>query len=101
MGGVSSLLTVSLVAAAIVVILAIYLGFKYPKGWWEWPHDKATTFRYVISGILFLLILGLLYWITRYWDYPMGGKAFAYIAYITLFVLFVLGIIFPKGRSIH
>jgi len=96
----SAIMTATLVAAAIVIILVLYFGFKYPKGWAQWPHDKPTTYRYVISGVLFLLILGLIYWITRYWDYPMGGKAMAYVAFISFPILFILGLIFPKGRPL-
>jgi multisubunit Na+/H+ antiporter MnhB subunit len=100
MGGMNSLLTVSLVVTVIVVILALYLGLKYPKGWSEWPHDMVTTYRYFVSGTLFMLILGLIYWVTRYWDYPIGGKAMVYVAFIAFIVLFVLGLIFPKGRPL-
>ena len=101
MGGLNLwLLQATLVAAAIVMMLSLYLGFKYPSGWKAWPHDIQTTSRYAVSGILFLMILGLIYWITRYWDYPAGGKAMTYIAFFALGILFVLGIIFPNGRSI-
>jgi hypothetical protein len=92
------LLVASIVAAVVVLALAVYLGFKYPSGWSDWPHDRVTTVRYAISGILFLLMIGLIYWVTRYWDYPIGGKALAYIAFGTICILFVLGILNPVGR---
>ena len=95
----TALLVATIVAAVIVLIVAVYMGFKYPSGWAEWPHDHVTTIRYAISGVLFLLILGLIYWVTRYWDYPVGGKALAYIAFGSMVVLFVLGLIYPSGGS--
>jgi len=94
------LVDATLVIAAIVVLLVLYLGLKYPRGWKEWPHDIATTWRYLLSGALFLVIIGLIYWVTRYWDYPVGGRGLTYVAFATFAILFVLGIIFPRGRSI-
>jgi hypothetical protein len=95
----NALLTATLVAAAIVVLVVLYLGYKYPKGWSDWPHDRTTTYRYVISAVLFLLILGLIYWVTRIWDYPTGARGLAYIAFIAIGILFVLGMVFPKGMQ--
>jgi len=74
------------------------LGFKYPRGRQDWPHDLERSIRYVTTGILFLIILGLIYWITRYWDYPVGGKLFVYMALIAFPVLLVLGLLFPRGK---
>jgi hypothetical protein len=93
----TALLVATIVVSIVVLFIALYLGFKYPTGWIEWPHDAVTTVRYAVSGLLFLLILGLIYWITRYWDYPVGGKALAYMAFLSMFVLFVLGLIYPSG----
>lgn len=92
-------LTATLVIAALTVLLLFFLGMKYPKGGRDWPLDRPTTIRYVISGFLFFVILGLIYWVTRYWDYPLSGKGLAYVAFIGIAVLFVLGFIFPKGKE--
>jgi hypothetical protein len=86
----------------LVVIGALVLGFlgmKYPRGRKDWPFDGPRTFRLITTGILFFLILGLIYWITQYWDYPVSGKAIVYIAFITFPILAVLGFIFPKGKK--
>ncbi len=95
----SFFVTASIVIVVIAAIILLYLGLKYPQGRTDWPHDGYKTFRFIISGILFLIILGLIYWITRYWDYPLSGKGLVYVAFFALFVLFILGIIFPKGRK--
>ena len=87
-----------MVIAVISAIILIFLGFKYPRGGWDWPHDRAKTFRMIISGILFFIIMGLIYWITRYWDYPVSGKGVVYLSLIVFLILFVLGIVFPRGR---
>lgn len=88
----------SIVIIVIAVVILLFLGFKFPRGRADWPYDRSETTRYVITGILFLMILGLIYWITRYWDYPVGGKALAYVSFIGIIVLFVLGLLFPSGR---
>lgn len=88
----------SLVIVAVSALLLIFLGFKYPRGKRDWPHDRERTFRYVISGIIFIVIMGLIFWITRYWDYPVSGKAVVYVAAFALPVLFILGLIWPRGR---
>jgi hypothetical protein len=92
-------LTATLVIAAITGLLLFFLGMKYPLGGRDWPFDRPTTIRYVISGTLFFVILGLVYWVTRYWDYPLSGKGLAYVAFIGMAILFILGIIFPKGKE--
>jgi len=92
-------LEVTLVLAAIGALMLFFLGMKYPLGGREWPFDRPTTIRYVISGLLFFIILGLIYWVTRYWDYPLSGKGLAYVAFIGIAVLFILGFIFPKGKE--
>jgi hypothetical protein len=48
---------------------------------------------------MFFLILGLIYWITQYWDYPVSGKALVYIAFLAFPILMTLGFIFPKGKK--
>jgi hypothetical protein len=57
------------------------------------------TFRLITTGIMFFLILGLIYWITQYWDYPVSGKALVYIAFLAFPILMTLGFIFPKGKK--
>jgi len=89
----------SLVIVVIGAILLGYLGFKYPRGRYDWPYEKERTFRYIVSGVLFLIIMGLIYWITRYWDYPLSGKGVFYIALIIIPILIVLGLIFPNGKQ--
>jgi hypothetical protein len=96
---VDFIVTASLVLVVIGALVLGYLGMKYPRGSKDWPHDGAKTFRYVITGILFFIILGLIYWITQYWDYPVSGKAIVYLAAIALPVLVVLGFVFPKGKK--
>lgn len=93
------LVTASLVLVVIGILILGYLGMRYPRGGKDWPHDKAKTYRYVVTGILFFLILGLIYWITQYWDYPASGKAIVYIAFIVFPVLLVLGFVFPRGKK--
>ncbi len=93
-------LDATLVIAAIAAILLFFLGMKYPKGGKDWPFDRPTTFRYLISGIIFFLIMGLIYWVTRYWDYPLSGKGLVYVSFLALGILFILGIIFPKGKEV-
>ncbi len=93
------LISASLVIVAIAALVLGFLGMKYPLGRKDWPHDREKTFRYLISGILFFIIMGLIYWITRYWDYPMSGKGLFYLAMIIIPILIVLGLIFPKGKS--
>ena len=92
------MVTVSLVVVVIAGVLLVFLGMKYPRGKVDWPHDRERTVRYVISGILFFIILGLIYWVTRYWDYPLSGEGLAYLSLIGLGILLVLGFFFPKGR---
>lgn len=95
----SFLITASLVIAAIAAIVLIYLGMKYPLGRKDWPHEKERTLRYIISGILFFIIMGLIYWVTRYWDYPLSAKGVFYLALIIIPILIVLGLIFPRGKQ--
>jgi multisubunit Na+/H+ antiporter MnhB subunit len=95
----SFLITASLVIVAIAGLILLFLGMKYPLGKKDWPFDKERTFRYIISGILFFIIMGLIYWITRYWDYPLSGKGLFYVSMILIPILIVLGLIFPKGRK--
>lgn len=86
----------------LVVIGALVLGFlgmKYPRGQKDWPFDGPKTFRLITTGILFFLILGLIYWITQYWDYPVSGKAVVYLAFMIFPILVVLGFVFPKGKK--
>jgi len=94
----SFIITASLVIAAVAAIILIYLGMKFPRGRDDWPYDRERTFRYIISGTLFLMIMGLIYWITRYWDYPFSGKGVYYLALIILLILVVLGLVFPEGK---
>ena len=91
--------TATLVLVVLGILVLGYLGMKYPRGRKDWPHDREKTYRYVITGILFVMILGLIYWVTRYWDYPASGKSLVYIAIIVFPVLIVLGFIFPTGKK--
>lgn len=84
--------------AAVAALVLLFLGFRYPRGRKDWPHSLERSVRYVVTGILFLIILGLIYWITRYWDYPVGGELFVYLALIAFPILLVLGFLFPKGK---
>ncbi|MFW3146018.1 MAG: hypothetical protein ACMUIE_04320 [Thermoplasmatota archaeon] len=95
----SILVTASLVLVIIAILVLGFLGMKFPRGRKDWPHDRERTFRYVITGILFFLILGLIYWVTRYWDYPVSAKAVVYLAFIAFPVLLALGFVFPKGKK--
>ncbi|MEA3559554.1 MAG: hypothetical protein U9R75_09905 [Candidatus Thermoplasmatota archaeon] len=95
----SFIVTATLVLFVLSILILGYLGMKYPRGRKDWPHDRERTYRYVITGILFVMIFGLIYWVTRYWDYPASGKAIVYIAFIVFPVLVVLGFIFPTGKS--
>ena len=92
------LVIASLVLVVIGALVLGFLGMKYPKGRKDWPFDGPKTFRLITTGILFFLILGLVYWVTQYWDYPVSGKAIFFIALIVFPILFVLGFIFPKGK---
>jgi len=94
----SFLITASLVIVAIAGLILLFLGMKFPLGKKDWPYNKERTFRYIVSGIIFLIIMGLIYWITRYWDYPLSGKGLFYVAMIIIPILIVLGLIFPKGK---
>ena len=49
----------SIVIVVIAVVILLFLGFKFPRGRADWPYDRSETTRYVIMGILFLMILGL------------------------------------------
>jgi len=91
--------TVSLVLVVIGAFVLGFLGMKYPRGKKDWPFDGPRTFRLVTTGMLFFLILGLVYWVTQYWDYPVNAEGVAYIALIALPVLIVLGFIFPTGKK--
>ena len=93
------LVTASIVLVMVGALVLGYLGMKYPRGRRDWPHDGPRTLRYVISGVLFFLILGLIYWITQYWDYPVSGKALVYIAFMAFPILVVLGFVFPRGKK--
>ncbi len=93
------LITGSLVIAVIAALILGYLGMKYPRGGKDWPYERERTFRYIISGVLFLIIMGLIYWITRYWDYPLSGKGVFYLALVMIPILIVLGLVFPKGKQ--
>jgi peptidoglycan/LPS O-acetylase OafA/YrhL len=90
--------TASLILVVIGVLVLGFLGMKYPMGRKDWPFDGPRTFRLITTGIMFFLILGLIYWITQYWDYPVSGKALVYIAFICFPILMVLGFIFPEGK---
>jgi hypothetical protein len=76
-----------------------YLGLKFPRGRYDWPYERERTFGYIVSGVLFLIIMGLIYWITRYWDYPLSGKGVFYLALIIIPILIVLGLVFPGGKQ--
>ncbi|MBN1391015.1 MAG: hypothetical protein JXA22_10290 [Candidatus Thermoplasmatota archaeon] len=93
------LVTGSIVIAVIGLLLLCYLGMKYPRGRRDWPHDGPRTLSYIISGILFFIIMGSIYWVTQYWDYPASGKGVVYLAFLALPVLVVLGFVFPKGKK--
>ena len=54
------LITASLVIVAIAALILGFLGMTYPLGRKDWPHDKEKTFRYIISGILFFIIMGMM-----------------------------------------
>ncbi len=95
---VDPLVTASIVLVLIGALILGYLGMKYPRGRKDWPHDGPKTFRLVTTTILFFIIMGLVFWITRYWDYPVSGKGIVYLSLIVFLILFVLGIVFPKGR---
>jgi MFS family permease len=91
--------TGSLVIVAVAALILGYLGMRYPRGRKDWPHERERTFRYIISGILFFIIMGLIYWITRYWDYPLSGEGVFYLALIIIPILLILGLVFPKGKQ--
>mgnify|MGYP006310454149 CR=1 FL=1 len=93
------IMTASLVLAAVAAIVLFFLGMKYPRGRKDWPHDRERTFRYIMSGALFFIILGLIYWVTRYWDYPLSAEGVFYLSLVLFTILVVLGLIFPKGRK--
>jgi hypothetical protein len=95
----SFIIDASLVLVVVSLLIMFYLGMKYPKGRNDWPHDRERTFRYIVSGILFFMIMGLIYWITRYWDYPLSGKGVFYLAMIIIPILIILGLVFPRGKS--
>jgi len=94
----SFVVTASIVLVVIGILVLGFLGMKYPRGRKDWPFDSSKTFRLITTGILFFLILGLVYWVTQFWDYPVSGKALVYLAFIAFPVLVVLGFIFPKGK---
>ncbi len=93
------LITGSLVIVVVAALILGYLGMKYPRGKKDWPYERERTFQYIISGVIFFIIMGLIYWITRYWDYPLSGKGVFYLALLIIPFLLVLGLVFPKGKQ--
>ncbi len=91
------IMLILLVAGLIAFAALAAFSLKYPRGVFDWPHNRKTTAYIVVVASVFLVLFALLWYFSNIFEWPPWAELLAYLGLVVGAVLIILGIVVPKG----
>ncbi len=91
---------VVLIEACILAAIAC-IAFYSPRGKRDWKHSTTSTIYGLFSIISLLLISGLVYSASSFFDWPDNYTIIRYLSFGTFALLIGLGVAYPSGLGLE